>query len=148
MVQERLWGSSEGMVEEKKRVQVVRVEMVKERTATFATNKVDSPRRAAEMLADFFKNKVNTINVVSVGTLSGATVHPREVFKPAILMAANRRVLNKLFKSPTVIVCQGCLKSSRVQWPAEIILREIKGAWKMNQHPGCGYTRYPIGGCE
>jgi len=92
-----------GGTEKGKRVQVVRVEMVKERTIKFASNRASSPGEAAAILADFLsgvdrehfvmmcldsKNKINALNVVSVGSLSSAIVHPREVFKPAILANA------------------------------------------------------------
>ncbi|KKM13042.1 DNA repair protein RadC [Clostridiales bacterium PH28_bin88] len=92
----------------RKRVQVVRVQMVKERSVTFATNKVCRPEDAASILADFLtgadrehfvvmcldnKNKVNAINVAAVGILNAAPVHPREVFKPAILSNAAAVVL-------------------------------------------------------
>jgi DNA repair protein RadC len=91
-----------------KLVQVVRVEMVKERAVSFAVNRVSSPRDAAAILADFLagadreylvliclntKNMVNAINVVSIGSLNSAMVHPREVFKPAILANAASVIL-------------------------------------------------------
>ena len=100
-------GKNEG-AEKGKRVQVVRVEMVKERAVRFATNLVRTPQDAASILAGFLagvdrehfvlmcldtKNKVNALNVVSVGTLNGAMVHPREVFKPAILANAAAVIL-------------------------------------------------------
>lgn len=92
----------------RKRVQVVRVQMVKERSVTFPTNKVCRPEDAASILADFLvgadrehfvvmcldnKNKVNAINVAAVGILNAAPVHPREVFKPAILSNAAAVIL-------------------------------------------------------
>ncbi|MDX9872961.1 MAG: JAB domain-containing protein [Clostridia bacterium] len=95
-------GKNEG-AEKGRRVQVVRVEMVKERAVCFATNLVRTPQDAASILAGFLagvdrehfvimcldtKNKVNALNVVSVGSLNAAMVHPREVFKPAILANA------------------------------------------------------------
>lgn len=102
MVKKSVKSNNEG-AEKGKQVQVVRVEMVKERAVSFATNKISSPRDAATILADFLagadreyfilmclntKNMINAINVVSVGTLNSAQVHPREVFKPAILANA------------------------------------------------------------
>jgi DNA repair protein RadC len=39
------------------------------------------------------KNKVVGINTVSIGTLNSAVVHPREVFKPAILANAASIIL-------------------------------------------------------
>jgi len=101
MVQQAL--RDNGTVERKRRVQVVRVEMVKERSAAITINKVSNPQDAAGILTDFLvgadrehfvvmcldtKNKVNAINVVSVGVLNSTMVHPREVFKPAILSNA------------------------------------------------------------
>jgi DNA repair protein RadC len=32
------------------------------------------------------KNRIAGVNLVSIGTLSSAMIHPREVFKPAVLM--------------------------------------------------------------
>ncbi|MHB1127535.1 MAG: JAB domain-containing protein [Bacillota bacterium] len=102
-------GKSDGeRAAKNKSVQVVRVEMVKERAITFATNRVRNPRDAAVILAEFLvgadrehlvvicldnKNQINAINVVSVGTLNAALVHPREVFKPAILANAAAVIL-------------------------------------------------------
>ncbi len=65
----------------------------------------DNPRRVAEILRAFrgphvdqkehfialllnTRNQVIGINEVSVGTLSASLVHPREVFRPAILIGA------------------------------------------------------------
>lgn len=39
------------------------------------------------------KNKVTGINTVSVGSLNSSMVHPREVFKPAILSNSNSIIL-------------------------------------------------------
>lgn len=39
------------------------------------------------------KNKVIGINTVSIGTLNSSLVHPREVFKPAILASAAALIL-------------------------------------------------------
>lgn len=107
MVKKSIRSLREG-TEKGKQVQVVRVEMVKERAVSFAVNRVSSPRDAAAILADFLagadreyfvllclntKNMVNAINVVSIGSLNSAMVHPREVFKPAILANAAAVIL-------------------------------------------------------
>jgi len=99
MMKKTMGNTSEGN-EKRKRVQVVRLEMIKERSELFATNKITSPRDAASILADFLagadretlvvlcldtKHKVNAINIVGIGSINSAIVHPREVFKPAIL---------------------------------------------------------------
>lgn len=39
------------------------------------------------------RNNIVGFNVVSVGTLDGAPVHPREVFRPAIVAAASKIVI-------------------------------------------------------
>ncbi len=39
------------------------------------------------------KNEVNAIEIVSTGTLSSALVHPREIFKAAILSNAHAVIL-------------------------------------------------------
>ncbi|MCL4492823.1 MAG: DNA repair protein RadC [Nitrospirae bacterium] len=64
---------------------------------------VSSPKQTEEVLYEYFKcldrehfivlmldtkNKVIGINTVSVGTLNNSLIHPREVFKPAILSNA------------------------------------------------------------
>ncbi|MDN5347386.1 MAG: repair protein RadC [Clostridia bacterium] len=84
-------------------VAVVRLSMVREREAKFAVNEVRSPGDAARLAKEFLagadreyfivlcldtKNRVNAINTVSVGTLNSSLVHPREVFKAAILANA------------------------------------------------------------
>ncbi len=50
-------------------------------------------REQCVMLALDAKHKVIGSNVVSVGSLSASVVHPREVFKPAILMNAAALVI-------------------------------------------------------
>lgn len=69
---------------------------------------VNSPEIAAQIVMNFLdgadrehfvvlllstKNKVNGIHVVSVGTLDNSLVHPREVFKAALLSNASSVIL-------------------------------------------------------
>ena len=83
-----------------KRVNVVSLKMVKEKSSLYAHRKITSPSDAADLLRDFLensdremflvccldsKNQPTCINVVSIGTLNSSLVHPREVFKAAIL---------------------------------------------------------------
>lgn len=83
-----------------KRVNIVSLKMVKEKTSLYANRKIASPSDAAELLREFLensdremflvccldsKNQPTCINVVSIGTLNSSLVHPREVFKTAIL---------------------------------------------------------------
>jgi DNA repair protein RadC len=82
--------------------------MVKERNQTSPIRRISRPEDAADLLQSFLagadrenfvvllldtKNKVVGINTVSIGTLNSAVVHPREVFKPAILANAASIIL-------------------------------------------------------
>lgn len=84
----------------KKTIKLVGVKMVKEKNLNYETGPIRKPEDAVKILEKFLdgadrehfvalllnsKNYVNEINVVSVGTLSASLVHPREVFKAAIL---------------------------------------------------------------
>lgn len=79
------------------------VKLVKQSRKKYTVDGVGCPDDAAEILAKYLKgtdrenfvvlmldikNKVLGINTVSVGSLTATVVHPREVFKPAILMNA------------------------------------------------------------
>lgn len=83
-----------------KRVNIVTLKMVKESLMHYAARRIKSPEDAAGLLRDFLenadrenfvviclntKNEPTAIHTVSVGTLSSSQVHPREVFKAAIL---------------------------------------------------------------
>jgi DNA repair protein RadC len=83
-----------------KRVDVVSVKLVKEASFLYAPRKIASPSDAAGMVKDFLqeadrekfvvvclntKNEPNCCSVVSTGTLNSSLVHPREVFKVALL---------------------------------------------------------------
>lgn len=80
-----------------------RVTLVRENRAPFADKPVRSSVDAATLLAPCFKgldreqfvvcgldakNHIIGVNVVSTGSLTLSIVHPREVFKPLILMNA------------------------------------------------------------
>ena len=82
--------------------QKVRIAMVKEEGITYESVKFphdaveisrkvigDADRELVLVLCLDGKNQINAVNVAGMGSLSGATVHPREVFKPAILANSN-----------------------------------------------------------
>ena len=86
-----------------KRVNIVWIKMVKESSFLYQTRTVSSPNDAYEMIREQLKdldreqfiiaclntkNEPTNISVVAVGTLNKAIVHPREVFKTAILSNA------------------------------------------------------------
>ena len=86
-----------------KRVNIVSIKLVKESSFLYQTRTISSPYDAYEMIKDQLqdldreqfiiaclntKNEPTNITVVSVGSLNKAIVHPREVFKTAILSNA------------------------------------------------------------
>ena len=86
-----------------KRINIVSIKMVKESSFLYQTRTISSPKDGYEMIKyqlqdsdreQFIiaclntKNEPINISVVSVGTLNKAIVHPREVFKTAILSNA------------------------------------------------------------
>lgn len=86
-----------------KRINIVSIKMVKESSFLYQTRTISSPNDAYEMIREQLegldreqfmiaclntKNEPTNISVVSVGTLNKAIVHPREVFKTAILSNA------------------------------------------------------------
>ena len=86
-----------------KRINIVSIKMVKESSFLYQTRKILSPNDAYEMIKEQLegldreqfliaclntKNEPTNITVVSVGSLNKAIVHPREVFKTAILSNA------------------------------------------------------------
>ena len=83
-----------------KRINVVSIKMVKESSILYDIRRIQAPQDAVELGKRFLeesdreqllvccldaKNQPTAINVVSVGNLNKSLVHPREVFKPAIL---------------------------------------------------------------
>ncbi|WP_346962244.1 JAB domain-containing protein [Clostridium sp.] len=83
-----------------KRVNLVSVKLIKEGSILYEPRRVSSPKDAVELAKDFLiesdrekmilvcldnKNQPTSINTVSVGSLNSSIVHPREVFKVAIL---------------------------------------------------------------
>ena len=86
-----------------KRINIVSIKMVKESSFQYLARKILSPNDAYEMIKEQLegldreqfiiaclntKNEPTNITVVSVGSLNKAIVHPREVFKTAILSNA------------------------------------------------------------
>ncbi|MGD9678914.1 MAG: RadC family protein [Vulcanibacillus sp.] len=83
-----------------KRIDIVSLRMVKENSITYSNRVISSPADSAEIIRDFIedsdreqmivccldtKNQPTSISIVSIGSLNSAIVHPREVYKTAIL---------------------------------------------------------------
>ena len=91
------------MSEEFKSIDVVRIQMVKELSMEYRGKPITNPKDASDMVKEFLgkrdrecfgvicadtKNQPTHISIVSIGSLNSSIVHPREVFKPAILSNA------------------------------------------------------------
>lgn len=87
----------------KKRIQIVKTQIVREGSLLYETRRFRNPQEAAELARLFYryadreiflvlsvdnKNTPLAIEVVSVGTINQAFAEPREVFKHAILSNA------------------------------------------------------------
>ena len=87
---------------------IYRVSLVREANVTLTQPQIRSSRDAAVVFRQHLgdvdrehflvamldtKNKLIGLNTVSVGSLNASVVHPREVFKPAILANANTILL-------------------------------------------------------
>ena len=83
-----------------KRVNLVSVKLIKEGSILYEPRRVSSPKDAFMLGKEFLidsdreklilvfldnKNQPTSINTVSIGSLNSSIVHPREVFKVAIL---------------------------------------------------------------
>ena len=88
-----------------KRVDIVSLKVVKESSVLYETRKINNPYDAYKLAKNFLvdsdkekfvvvcldrKNQPVSIEVVSIGTINSAMVHPREVFKVAILTNASK----------------------------------------------------------
>ena len=87
-----------------KRVDIVSLKVVKESSVLYETRKITNPYDAFRLVKNFLensdrekfvvacldtKNQPVNIQVVSIGSLNSAIVHPREVFKIAVLSNAS-----------------------------------------------------------
>lgn len=92
----------------KRRLNVVTLQMLREKTFPYQTNKITSPDSAANLLKEFIgnsdrenlvllcldtKNQITALHTVAIGSLNSAIVHPREIFKVAVLSNAASIIL-------------------------------------------------------
>lgn len=86
-----------------KRVNIVSIKMVREGSILYESRNINSPELAAELGRKFIensdreelivccldtKNQPLSISIASIGSLNSSIVHPREVFKVAVLSNA------------------------------------------------------------
>lgn len=91
-----------------KRVDIVSIKIVKEKSVKYENRRISTPGDAQYLCRRFLedsdreklivvsldtKNQPNTINVASIGSLNSSIVHPREIFKSAILSNANSIII-------------------------------------------------------
>jgi len=89
-------------------INIVTTKLVRERSALKGVNKISCPSDVYDLLSQYFneldrehflvvclnrKSEVTCINTVSIGGLYSTTVHPREIFKVAILSCADTVIL-------------------------------------------------------
>ncbi|WP_280149095.1 JAB domain-containing protein [Bacillus safensis] len=83
-----------------KRVDIVKVQLLKEKSILYKNRAICSPKDSYDLMIQFLgevdrkyflvvcldtKNQPTSLNICHVGSLNASLVHPREVFKPAIL---------------------------------------------------------------
>lgn len=86
-----------------KRVDIVKIQMVKEGSLLYKNRTVHSSQNGFDLMKQFLgdvdrehfivmcldtKNQPTSLNICHIGSLNSSLVHPREVFKPAILSNA------------------------------------------------------------
>jgi DNA repair protein RadC len=91
-----------------KRIDIVTLRMVREATILYSPRRLQSPNDAASLARGFLeesdrekfiviclstKNEPCCINITSIGSLNSSIVHPREVFKTALLSNAASVIL-------------------------------------------------------
>jgi len=88
----------------KKRINIVRTNLVREKSILYAPRKITDPKDAVNLVKDVIgepdrenfvvialntKNEFNQIQITSIGTINAALVHPREVFTGLMLCKAS-----------------------------------------------------------
>lgn len=91
-----------------KRVDIVSLKLVREASTLYPTRKINAPEDAAALLEKFIgdsdrehvvalylntKNEPVAIHTVSIGTISSCLIHPREIFKGALLANSSALIL-------------------------------------------------------
>jgi DNA repair protein RadC len=97
---------------------IVRLQVVKEEVEYYSSKKVQSPKDLEEVVRKFIgdadreiflsvnlssANTINSIHVISIGSLNQSLVHPRECFKAALLCNAEAVVFAHNHPSGEVI---------------------------------------------
>ena len=118
------------------KVQVVSLKIKREKTVTM-NEKLDSSVRAGEFLVRYIgssdrenfvvialsgQNQINCIQTISVGTVSETIVHPREVFKIALLSNASNIIIAHNHPAASLTPSKADIDTTkRIQQAGEII---------------------------
>ncbi len=114
-----------------KRVDLVSVKLIRERTILYKNRTVGNPKEAYELVKEMLENEDRekllacfldtksqpiAIHVVSVGSLNSSIIHPREIFKGAVLSNAASMILyhNHPSGDPTPSM-EDCSATERIQ---------------------------------
>ncbi|HBF5866214.1 TPA: DNA repair protein RadC [Clostridioides difficile] len=91
------------------KVEIVKVKLVKEKDLFVDNIHIKEPKDCYKVISDFLdnpdrehfivlglstNNKISVISTISIGTLNSSLVHPREVFKTAILSNCNKIIIS------------------------------------------------------
>ncbi|MCH4198728.1 MAG: DNA repair protein RadC [Clostridium tyrobutyricum] len=102
-INEEISESDKSKVIPRKRIGIVSIKMIREKNVLFDIRVINSPKDSEKLGRIFLenadreefmiccldnKNKPTLINIVSIGSINKSIVHPREVFKAAILSNA------------------------------------------------------------
>lgn len=89
---------------ESKQINIVSLQMIKTDTLSYLNRRITSPEDATEIMKTFIgnsdrehlilicmnsKNEPTHIQTISIGSINKSVIHPREIFKTAILSNAN-----------------------------------------------------------
>lgn len=98
----------------KNKIEVVSLKMVKHKNIYYKNKRIDKPTDAVELIRNFIgdmdreamivcclnvKNEINYMSVIALGTLNSILIHPREVYKIAILTNSNSIILSHIHPS-------------------------------------------------
>lgn len=114
-----VWRGKENSMARKVRkgLTVIKLQMVREEVEYYGEKKITNPKDVEEVVRKFIgnadrevfvainlssANKINSIHVISVGSLNQSLVHPRECFKAALLTNAQSVVFAHNHPSGTV----------------------------------------------
>lgn len=91
-----------------KRINLVSIKMIREGSILYGIRKIENPSDAAELGRKFIeeadreqlivccldtKNQPTSMSIVSIGSVNSSIVHPREVFKVAVLSNASSIII-------------------------------------------------------